>query len=58
VDTRVTTGHIGEKEFGIEDFWSQVAMRGPVIDSLRRESNDRMGLPTLTGDEARKRLGW
>lgn len=58
VDTRVRPGHIGERAFTIEDFWSQVATRGKVVEDLRRSQNDRMGLPTLTEEEARRRLGW
>lgn len=58
VDTRIKIGHLGEVNLGIRDFWAQVAQREPEIEEARRELNARMGLPTMTAAEARRRLGW
>jgi len=58
VDTRIPIGHIGEVELGYRDFLKEIADRDPELEAARREVNERMGLPTMTREEALGRLGW
>jgi hypothetical protein len=52
VDTGIEIGHVSEVQIG------QLAMRDEATLVVRRELNERMGLPTMSPDEARRRLGW
>lgn len=56
VDTSIKTGHIGEHVITEKTFFHGLMERPPEVTELRRGINDRMGLPTLTSDEARARL--
>lgn len=58
VDTRIQTGHVGEVVFNLNHFYQEVALRSKEDESMRRELNTAMGLPTMTAREAKKRLGW
>jgi hypothetical protein len=58
VDTRIEIGHISEVEIRREQFLVEIAKRSPTAEHERRESNDLMGLPTMTAAEARQILGW
>lgn len=58
VDTRIPIGHVGESVFDHNTFLREIALRDPKVEELRRKLNDDLGLPTMTADEARGRLGW
>ena len=58
VDTRIHTGHVGEVVFGLDHFYQEIALRSREDELMRRGLNSKMGLPTMTAKEARKRLGW
>lgn len=58
VDTTIPIGHLGEVIFGMEHFWQQVAQRDPETERARRKMNSKMGLPTMSSADARRRLGW
>jgi hypothetical protein len=58
VDTRIRIGHISEVEIGLPHFLQEIALRGPDVEEARRKVNDRMGLPTMTAQEAKEKLGW
>lgn len=52
VDTSVKIGHIGEHVITQETFLRELATRPPEILPVRRQLNDRLGLPTVTQEEA------
>lgn len=56
VDTSIKTGHIGEITITEETFLRELADRPAEATELRRTVNDRMGLPTVTAEEARAKL--
>lgn len=58
VDTRIKIGHVGEVTITERDFLRSIATRDPGMEETRRQINDKWGLPTLTREEARRRLGW
>jgi len=58
VDTRVEIGHVAEFTVDKTWYWREIALRGDEIEEYRRELNSNMGLPTLTADTAKERLGW
>lgn len=58
VDTGIEIGHVGEKIFGVRDFWTEIALRSPEHEAVRRDVNTKMELPTLSARDARGRLGW
>lgn len=58
VDTRIETRHVAEIQISKRHFLQEVATRGRDLEELRRTVNDRMGLPTMSADEAREALGW
>jgi hypothetical protein len=58
VDTRIEVGHIGEHEIRRKQYLTELATRDQSIVDARKEVNDRMGLPTMTREAARKMLGW
>jgi hypothetical protein len=58
VDTTIEIGHISEVRIGHRQFLQEIAMRDPDDERARRWSNERMGLPTLSREEAREQLGW
>lgn len=58
VDTSIEVGHRGEVTIGTEDFLRAVSERNPAFQISRQKVNDAMGLPTMTPEEARERLGW
>jgi hypothetical protein len=58
VHTGIQIGHVAEKQLGYEDFLFQLARRDEATMEARRNLNDSMGLPTMTPEEAREKLGW
>jgi hypothetical protein len=58
VTTGIEIGHVSEVQIGHRDFLAQLAMRSEETLVVRRELNDRMGLPTMSPLEARRKLGW
>jgi hypothetical protein len=56
VDTEVRIGHIAEVTVTEETFLQQLAMRPAQVTELRRLANNRMGLPTVTAEQAIERL--
>lgn len=58
VDTTIEIGHMTESMVDVRSYWASIAERTTELEGVRREINDRMGLPTLTSAEARSRLGW
>ena len=58
VDTRIEIGHVGQIEVRHEHFLQQLATRTPVMYAQRLIENKRMGLPTVSPEKARDRLGW
>ena len=58
VDTRVEIGHMGEHEIRHKNFLQALATREKEVVEARRIVNDKMGLPTVTRKQAKKRLGW
>jgi glycosyltransferase involved in cell wall biosynthesis len=58
VDTSVKIGHIGTHMITDRTFLREIALRSPEDEAIRRELNDRMGLPTMTREQAREKLGW
>jgi hypothetical protein len=58
VDTRIEIGHVSEFTVDKTWFWKEVAAREPDIEAKRLEMNAKMGLPTLTAEEAKEKLGW
>lgn len=58
VDTRIKIGHLATKEVGYDDFLEDIARRPQDIEDMVRMINDKHGLPTMTAQEARERLGW
>jgi len=58
VDTAIEVGHISEVTIGKDDFLSALARRDKASFLERKKLNDEMGLPTMSPEEARERLGW
>lgn len=58
VDTRIEIGHIAEIEVRYRHFLVESLGMTGAQRAERQMANDRMGLPTLTSDEIRERLGW
>jgi len=58
VHTGIPIGHIGEVEITHRDFLQALATRDELTYDDRLKVNDGMGLPTVSRDEARERLGW
>jgi hypothetical protein len=58
VDTRIEVGHIAEIEIRSEHFLRELATRSPVLYAQRLVVNKKMGLPTVSQEKARARLGW
>jgi hypothetical protein len=58
VDTEIQVGHVAEITVGHNEFLQSVATRSPELQAQRKVVNDRLGLPTLTSEEARRELGW
>jgi hypothetical protein len=56
VDTSIKTGHIGEHTITEETFLRELSDRPAEATEMRREVNDRMGLPTVTAAQASARL--
>ena len=56
VDTSIKTGHIGEITITEENFLRELADRPAEATELRRSVNDKMGLPTVTAEEAQAKL--
>jgi hypothetical protein len=52
VDTGIKTGHVSEMTVTHETFLSQLIQRPGDVTEMRREINDRLGLPTLNRDQA------
>ncbi len=57
VDTRIHIKHWARLPVGLEDFYQQVALRTPELEAEVRAANEEAGIPTLTAEEARRRLG-
>lgn len=58
VDTRIEIGHIAETIIDHRSFLREIAVRDAETETLRRELNLKLGLPTMTATEARGALGW
>lgn len=58
VDTSIEIKHVTEKQVGHQDFLMQLAMRDEETLIARRALNDQMGLPTMSVEEAKAKLGW
>jgi len=58
VDTRIEVGHIAEVEIRRKHFLMEHIERPVELVEARREVNDRMGLPTLTAQDFKRKLGW
>lgn len=58
VDTSIQIGHVGEIEIGMNEYLHAMASRDVATVAAWREQNDKLGLPTMTAEEARERLGW
>jgi glycosyltransferase involved in cell wall biosynthesis len=57
VDTSVEIDHVAEVQINRRHFLSEIANRDPEVETERRRVNTDMGLPTLSREEAKKRLG-
>lgn len=58
VDTRIEIGHVSEEVVTKASFLREIALRDPDTEERRAKLNDRLGLPTLTSQEARAKLNW
>jgi hypothetical protein len=58
VDTSVHIGHVTEVKVGYREFLQQLAQRDQPTWEARKQLNDSMGLPTLTSEQVRAKLGW
>lgn len=58
VDTSIEIKHVGEVQIGKNHYLSEIAQRSPEDEKARYEINEQMGLPTLTREQAREKLGW
>ena len=58
VDTRIEVGHMSEIEIRRKHYLIESLGRDPALTEARKVVNDRMGLPTLTPDQIKARLGW
>lgn len=58
VHTGIPIGHVTERTIGHRDFLQQLALRDEATWQARKELNDSMGLPTLSPEEVRAKLGW
>ena len=56
VDTSIKVGHIGEITITEENFLRELSERPVEATDLRRVVNDKMGLPTVTAEEAQAKL--
>jgi len=56
VDTRIEIGHIAEVEIRHKHFLLETLSRSPELVAERTVANTKMGLPTLTSEEARALL--
>lgn len=56
VDTTIVIEHVSETQRGYRDFLREIADREPEVTKIRRKINKRMGLPTLSSAEAKRRL--
>jgi glycosyltransferase involved in cell wall biosynthesis len=58
VDTRIEVGHMSEIEIRRKHYLIESLYRSQELMDVRGAKNDEMGLPTLTKEKARERLGW
>lgn len=58
VDTRIEVGHMAEVEIRRKHYLLEVLGRDDDTQRQREAINDRMGLPTLTKEQAKELLGW
>jgi len=58
VDTRNKIGHMAEIPVSYDNFLEHLARRSREDEDMVRQINDKHGLPTMTADEAKERLGW
>jgi hypothetical protein len=58
VDTSIEIGHMSELEIRRKHFLIEIAQRSPETEAERLRINTEMGMPTLTAEEAKRRLGW
>ena len=56
VDTRIVIDHMSSHPASIRDFWGHAASRSDELIEHVRAHNDLLGLPTLTREDARRRL--
>lgn len=58
VHTGIQIGHVTERVVGHKDFLMQLAQRDLPTWEARKQLNDSMGLPTLTPEQVKSKLGW
>lgn len=58
VHTGIEIAHLGEIAIGKREYLQEIAFRDPAVGEQRREINDRFGIPTLTREDALRKLGW
>jgi len=58
VDTRIEVGHMAEIEIREKHFLMESLSRTESESLSRRAINDRMGMPTMTIERVKERLGW
>jgi glycosyltransferase involved in cell wall biosynthesis len=58
IDTRIEVGHLSEIEIRRKHFLIETLARDPKLTAARKIKNDEMGLPTLTDEKIKERLGW
>jgi len=58
VDTRIQIGHLAEHVVTYTNFLEGLANRSQDDYEMVKAINDKHGLPTMTPEEARERLGW
>lgn len=58
VDTRIEVGHMAEVEIRRKHYLMETLSRDPELSAARKAKNDAMGLPTLTPERIKERLGW
>lgn len=56
VDTRIQIGHIAEVTVDHRSFLREIAERDPFSEEKVRFMNEKIGIPTMTAEEARARL--
>jgi len=58
VDTTIEIGHIAEVSITRKHFLAEIAARSPEQQVKVARANNRMGIDTMTPQQAREKLGW